>query len=199
MFEIGLTVMDVPGNINFMNYTKNQTQHKTNSATDRTIRKLNDPARAIISRFSEKFGKVYVEILQNWPYIIGTRYAEIAKVASLKYIKNPNADNQSILTVICPSAHMPILQMQSPQVLNRINGYFGYNAVVQIKYIAETQRVAKPKPKPIPQPLKQEYNQKINNLTQAIENDNLKSALRKLGESLYLAKQESHAHKTRPH
>ncbi len=182
-----------------MNYTKNQTPHKTNSTTNKKIRKLNDPARAIISRFSEKFGKVYVEILQNWPYIIGTRYAEIAKVASLKYIKNPNVANQSVLTVTCPSAHMPLLQMQSPQVLNRINGYFGYNAVVQIKYIAETQRTIKPKPKPIPQRIKAEYNQEINNLTQTIENDNLKTALRRLGESLYLAKQESHANKTRPH
>jgi len=70
-------------------------------------------------------------ILTDWPAIVGEM---LGRRTAPERIAFPRGDKRGgTLHVICESAFAPELQHLSPQVIERINGYFGYPAVAQIK------------------------------------------------------------------
>ncbi|MDP5370408.1 MAG: DciA family protein, partial [Pseudomonadota bacterium] len=91
-----------------------------------------------------------------------------------------------ILQIRCLSAAIPLLQAQSPQIIDRINRYFGYNAVAQLRFQAGL--VVKKMPgKVIEQkPLKAEAQTEIESIISTVSNDSLRDALKRLGTGIYL-------------
>lgn len=70
-------------------------------------------------------------ILTDWPAIVGEM---LGRRTAPERIAFPRGDKRGgTLHVVCESAFAPELQHLSPQVIERINGYFGYPAVAQIK------------------------------------------------------------------
>jgi hypothetical protein len=76
------------------------------------------------------------------------------------------------------------LQHLEPQVLERINGYFGYRAVGRLKiYQGPVPGPPTPHPPPAPPPTA-EAEAEIGDLLSSVEDDGLREALRGLGHSL---------------
>ena len=71
------------------------------------------------------------DLANRWDEIIGTDIAVIAKLAAIK----KNRDN-TFNIVIRPATPAYALQLsyQSEEITNRINKYFGYNAVGKISF-----------------------------------------------------------------
>ena len=72
-------------------------------------------------------------ILTDWPAIVGEM---LSRRTAPERIAFPRGDKRGgTLHVTCESAFAPELQHLSPQVIERINGYFGYPAVAQLKIL----------------------------------------------------------------
>ena len=71
------------------------------------------------------------DLANRWDEIMGTDIAVIAKLAAIK----KNRDN-TFNIVIRPATPAYALQLsyQSDEIINRINKYFGYNAVGKISF-----------------------------------------------------------------
>ena len=84
---------------------------------------------AQIRKASEKRGFAETRLLTHWVEVAGEAVARIAKPVKVSYSR------QSIgatLTLLCTGANAPMLQMQLPQIISRVNSCYGYSAISRI-------------------------------------------------------------------
>ena len=105
-----------------------------------------------------KFGFVQSSVVTRWPEIAGPRYARACVPESIRFPIGEKRDG--ILQLVVKPAFAPIVQHSIPELIERVNRFFGYAAVAKIKLrqgevkqppaVAQTSRVAPPSLKPIP-------------------------------------------------
>ncbi|GHA47059.1 hypothetical protein GCM10008927_09790 [Amylibacter ulvae] len=78
---------------------------------------------------SEKRGFAETRLLTQWAEIAGSQIAAIAQPIKVGYSKQGFGAN---LTLLCNGANAPMLQMQIPQIIERVNSCYGYNAIARI-------------------------------------------------------------------
>jgi len=90
-------------------------------------------------------------ILTDWPAIVGEMLGRRTAPERIAFPRNDRRGGT--LHVTCESAFAPELQHLAPQVIERINGYFGYPAVAQIKIlhgrVVQRTKAAKRPPLPV--------------------------------------------------
>ncbi|MEE8123879.1 MAG: DUF721 domain-containing protein [Alphaproteobacteria bacterium] len=69
-------------------------------------------------------------ILTDWPHIVGAQLAAHSSPQRLAFERGKRVDGT--LHLLVSGAWAPELQHLAPQVIERINGYFGYRAVARI-------------------------------------------------------------------
>jgi hypothetical protein len=127
------------------------------------------PARAVGELMPEigrtafrKFGFVQSSVVSRWPEIVGERHARACTPESIRF--SPGEKRDGILQLVVKPAHAPITQHVIPEIISRVNRFFGYAAVARVKLrqgavqprdaLAHNQRpAAPPSLKPIPMEL----------------------------------------------
>ncbi len=82
-----------------------------------------------IRKASEKRGFSETRLLTHWSEIAGETVARIAQPVKVSYSRQGLG---ATLTLLCTGANAPMLQMQLPQIIKRVNGCYGYNAINRI-------------------------------------------------------------------
>jgi len=110
-----------------------------------------------------KFGFVQSSVVTRWPEIVGTRLSGACTPESIRF--PPGEKRDGILQLVVKPAFAPIVQHSIPQIMERVNRFFGYAAVAKVKLrqgavqpppaVAQTSRahpdvVGPPSLKPIP-------------------------------------------------
>jgi hypothetical protein len=106
-----------------------------------------------------RFGFVQSSVVTRWPEIVGTRHARICTPESIRF--PPGEKHDGILQLVVVPAHAPIIQHVIPEIMERVNRFFGYNAVARVKIRqgevksppAPAAKTAPPSLKPIPMEL----------------------------------------------
>lgn len=91
-----------------------------------------------------KFGFVQHAIVSRWAEIVGQRYAGVSAPESIRFPQGKRANGTLTLTVA--GAHAPMMQHVAPEIVERVNRFFGYPAVERVTMRQGS--VAKPAPKP---------------------------------------------------
>lgn len=77
-----------------------------------------------------RFGFVQSSIVSRWREIVGERYAAVSAPESIRF---PHGRKSSgTLTLIVEGAHAPMMQHVAPAIQERVNHFFGYEAVARI-------------------------------------------------------------------
>jgi hypothetical protein len=121
------------------------------------------PARQISELMPEigrtafrRFGFVQSSVVSRWPEIVGVRHARVCAPESIRF--PPGEKSEGIMQLVVLPAHAPIIQHVIPEIIERVNRFFGYNAVSKVKLRqgavkappASEQRTAPPSLKPVP-------------------------------------------------
>ena len=134
-----------------------------------------------------KKGFVEVDILTEWDKIVGTELAQYSFPQRIDFKKGTK--NNGTLCLSVPSGAFALeLQHRERFILDKINTYFGYNAVSSLKIIQTQQFVLQPEKTQPPSPnanLTPEEEKYIENLTEAIDNPKLKTIITKLGKDIF--------------
>lgn len=77
-----------------------------------------------------KFGFIQSSIVTRWAEIAGARHAALSAPESIRFPVGKKSDGTLQLVVV--SGHAPILQHVIPDLIARVNRFFGYNAVAKI-------------------------------------------------------------------
>jgi len=103
-----------------------------------------------------RFGFVQSSVVTRWPEIVGPAHARVCSPEAIRF--PPGEKAEGILELVVVPAHAPLIQQVIPEIIERVNRFFGYKAVARVKLRqgAVTPptdgRPAKPPPslKPIP-------------------------------------------------
>ena len=79
-------------------------------------------------------GLMEIEILSGWTSIVGEDLAQYSLPQKISFRKNERSDGTLELLVLSGAFAMEIKQRE-PQILDKINTYFGYNAVSKLKIV----------------------------------------------------------------
>lgn len=102
-----------------------------------------------------RFGFVQSSVVTRWPEIVGPHHAKVCAPESIWFA--PGQKSDGVLQLVVVPAHAPLIQHVIPEILERVNRFFGYNAVVKVKLRQgavtpppDKGRTAPPSLKPIP-------------------------------------------------
>lgn len=106
-----------------------------------------------------RFGFVQSSVVTRWPEIVGQHHARICSPEAIRF--PPGEKSEGILQLVVVAAHAPLIQQVTPEIIERVNRFFGYKAVARVKLRQgavkppEDTKRAKPPPslKPIPMEL----------------------------------------------
>ncbi len=97
----------------------------------------------------KRYGFVQAGIVTRWAEIVGPKYAGVSTPESIRF--PPGKKSDGVLTVTVKGAHAAMMQHIAPEIVERVNRFFGYTAVVKLNLkqgrVAERpQRPSRPAP-----------------------------------------------------
>lgn len=103
-----------------------------------------------------RFGFVQSNVVTRWPEIVGPHHARVCAPESIRF--PPGEKSEGILQLVVSPAHAPLIQHVIPEIIERVNRFFGYSAVAKVKLRQGTVKppaqpdrpTAPPSLKPIP-------------------------------------------------
>jgi hypothetical protein len=106
----------------------------------------------------KRFGFVQGAVVSRWTEIVGERYAKVSTPESIRFPAGKKSGGT--LTLGVDGAHAPLLQHLAPMIMERVNLFFGYEAVVKIVFRQGSRTKAAAKPlRPAPAPVPRELGQ----------------------------------------
>ena len=103
-----------------------------------------------------RFGFVQSAIVSRWSEIVGERYARVSSPESIRFPAGRKSGG--VLTLLVEGAHGPLLQHLSPLIMERVNRFFGHQAIDRVVFrqgrpIAKTKSPQRPQSGPVPKEL----------------------------------------------
>ena len=106
-----------------------------------------------------RFGFVQSSVVTRWPEIVGPTHSRVCSPEAIRF--PPGEKSEGILQLVVSPAHAPLIQQVIPEIIERVNRFFGYNAVARAKIRqgvvkapdADEKRKPPPSLKPIPMEL----------------------------------------------
>jgi hypothetical protein len=78
-----------------------------------------------------RFGFVQSSVVTRWPEIVGEAHAKVCSPESIRF--PPGERSEGILQLVVVPAHAPLIQHVIPEIIERVNRFFGYGAVARVK------------------------------------------------------------------
>ena len=150
-------------------------------------RQLSQSVEQIARQTVGKDWGLYAALLDHWQEIVGADYARVTTPVKILFPHQPNEARRrnGTLTVRLPKGLAMEFTYKTEQMRQRINGYFGYDAIGKIIFdlvfgaTPQVKRELSASPEAIAG---------IKNEVKYIENNDLQSALQSFGEAILTSK-----------
>ena len=137
------------------------------------LRSFKDTLPTEAKRILSKKGKIYNDALDNWKYIVGN---DLFKVCYPKSFKSSNQVRGNCLNIMVKRGSEVDLEYSKKNIIKKMNAFFGYNVVENIKFNTFDRQFDKIKEKKQSNVTKSDHIKKIDK----IKNDKIKKSLMKL-------------------
>ncbi len=78
-----------------------------------------------------RFGFIQSNVVSRWPEIVGEHHARSCVPEAIRF--PPGEKNNGILQLLVQPAQAPLIQHVVPEIIERVNRFFGYKAVARVK------------------------------------------------------------------
>ncbi len=95
-----------------------------------SVRSVADIMPGVSRAAFRRFGFVQSAIVARWPEIVGEKYAKHSAPDALSF--PPGKRSGATLTIVCSGSFATMLQHVEPQIIERVNRFFGYSAVARV-------------------------------------------------------------------
>lgn len=161
----------------------------------RGFRPLADTAYGIIDPILRRRAGLNVELLDNWPEMVGVQTAEVTMPLKIVWPRRHHEDDPfepATLIVACEGFAAMRVQHESGEIIQRINAFFGFCAISRLKVEQRPVRVCVPKAQP-ERFLDENERIWVEDQVADITNDALRVSLEKLGKRILSSKKpQSH-------
>jgi hypothetical protein len=145
------------------------------------LRRLPEVLGKVLDPASRRRGLAEARVLTDWPSIVGEVLA--ARCQPVKLTTGGRSDGGVLHVHVAGSAALE-LQHSEPQVLERINSYFGYVAVARLRLIRAPLALPRRAEPAAASPLDPAARAEIEAVVRPIADDGLRAALAGLGATL---------------
>ena len=153
----------------FKKYTKQR------SGSIQGLRSFKDTLPKNIKKVINKKGHIYSETLNNWKYIVGKN---LFNVCYPKSFKNSNKFGVSTLLVMVKRGNEVDLEYSKKEIMNKMNSFFGYSVVENLKLTSFDDEKIFPKIEKIND--KNVTNDKYQKKIKDVKNEKIKNSLLEL-------------------
>lgn len=80
----------------------------------------------------KKFGFVQASVVSRWKEIVGDRYGRVSLPESIRFPTGKKSGGT--LTLLVEGAHAPLIQHLGPMIIERVNRFFGYEAINKVVF-----------------------------------------------------------------
>jgi hypothetical protein len=153
---------------------------------------ISELANRIIDPVIARRAGINTALLSSWDEIAGSDFADCTRPEKIAwprrdYAGQDNGHRAGVLTIACEGARALFLNHAQGELLARINGFFGYPAIGQIrivqKPVSDTAKYRRGPPR-----LDAVQTKRLQKMTEGIESDNLKKAIERLGRAVLASK-----------
>ena len=121
-------------------------------ARSRRVRAVSELVPNVGGAAFRRFGFVQSTIVSRWREIVGPRYAAVSAPESIRFPAGRKSGGT--LTLVVEGAHAPLMQHVVPEIVERVNRYFGYAAIERLSFRQGLVQPARAKPRPAPPSLR---------------------------------------------
>ena len=108
------------------------TKKQQDAPRARRARAVSEMLPAIGGAAFRRFGFVQSSVVSRWKEIVGDRYACVSSPESIRF--PPGRRSNGVLTLVVEGAHAPVMQHVAPVIVERVNRFFGYEAVSRLQF-----------------------------------------------------------------
>lgn len=126
------------------------------------------------------------DVLTHWPAIVGQDVSAFAAPIRIRFPKGRN-DQGTLVLRVAHGAAATLIHMKTTAVLERVNRFFGYNAVNRVEVNQgplPANRTVAPPGSTVTKALSPEKREMVENTVAVVGPPELKQALRRLGEAV---------------
>jgi hypothetical protein len=149
-----------------------ETKNSSKQRNVQGLRSFRDTLPKNVKKIINKKGHIYSETLNNWKYIVGVN---LFKICYPKSFKNSNRFGVSTLLIMVKRGHEVDLEYSKKEIMDKMNGFFGYSVVEKLKFINfdDDKNISLPEKNTEKNVTIKKYQNKIND----INNDKIKKSL----------------------
>lgn len=129
-----------------------------------------------------RFGFVQSSVVTRWPEIVGERHARVCTPEAIRFPPGEKADG--ILQLVVLPAHAPLIQHVIPEIMERVNRFFGYKAVARVKLRQGAVQPPAPKERPAAPPSLKPIPMELGDSLRDIGDPELRAVLESLARTL---------------
>lgn len=124
-------------------------------------------------------------LLASWDEIAGEQFAGFSRPEKIRWPRQDGPDetgggfSPGLLTVACEGARALFLMHQEAELIGRVNSFFGFRAISQIRIVQKAIHVPTRKPKA--RPLDAGEKRRLAGMVETVEDPKLREALARLG------------------
>ncbi|WP_026612873.1 DUF721 domain-containing protein [Ensifer aridi] len=152
----------------------------------RGVVQISEVANGLIDPVLAKRAGINTMLLGSWDEIAGQEFADCTRPEKIAWPRRASeigaegGYQPGVLTIACEGARALFLTHAQGELIQRINGFFGFHAIGQVR-IVQKPVSAPPKRKGRPRPLAGEAARRLEAMVEGIESEALKTALTRLG------------------
>jgi hypothetical protein len=118
----------------------------------RRVRAVSDLLPQVGGAAFRRFGFVQSAVVSRWRDIVGERYAAVSAPESIRF--PAGRKSKGVLTLVVEGAHAPMMQHVAPAIVERVNLFFGYEAVERVAFRQGLVQAARSRPRAAPPSLR---------------------------------------------
>ncbi|TCL75964.1 DUF721 domain-containing protein [Rhizobium sp. BK251] len=154
-------------------------------AAKRGAAQISEVANGLIDPMLARRAGINTALLASWSEIAGEDFADCTRPEKIAWSRRggPGEDQAfqpGVLTIACEGARALFLTHAQGELIQRINGFFGFPAVHQIRIVQKPVSLGPGRSRK-PVPLKGEAANRLEAMMEGIEGDKLRDAVRRLG------------------
>ncbi|AKI01459.1 hypothetical protein IMCC20628_02764 [Hoeflea sp. IMCC20628] len=142
-------------------------------------------ANGLIDPILSKRAGINTLLLASWDEIAGEQFAGCSRPERIRWPRQDGPDeagggfSPGLLTIACEGARALFLMHQEAELISRLNSFFGFRAVSQIRIVQKAIHVPTRKPKS--RPLDSAEKHRLADLLADVEDPKLRESLERLG------------------
>jgi hypothetical protein len=153
--------------------------------TRKGVVQIAEIANGLIDPILAKRAGINTLLLASWDEIAGEQFADCSRPERIRWPRQDGPDETGagfapgLLTIACEGARALFLMHQEAELISRVNSFFGFRAISQIRIVQKA--VHAPPRKPGVRPLDAKEKHRLEGMLSEVEDPRLREALARLG------------------